>query len=43
MGSKLCPDCEGSGLVAPPGVEEPIDCDTCGTDGWIVVEDDEDE
>lgn len=43
MGNKVCPKCDGNGLVAPPGVEEPIDCPTCDGDGFVRVNDDEDE
>ncbi|MGW3287532.1 hypothetical protein ACWDR3_23150 [Streptomyces sp. NPDC001002] len=43
MANKVCSECDGNGLIAPPGVEEPIDCPTCEGDGFVRVEDDEDE
>lgn len=43
MANKVCSECNGNGLVAPPGVDEPIDCTECGGDGWIVTDDAEDE
>ncbi|WP_267912640.1 hypothetical protein [Streptomyces adelaidensis] len=41
MGNKVCPECDGTTMIAPPGVEEPIDCPTCEGDGFIRVDDDE--
>ena len=39
--NEVCPECDGEGLVAPAGVEEPIDCPTCKGEGFVTVEDDE--
>jgi hypothetical protein len=41
--NKPCPDDCNDGLIAPPGVEEPIDCSTCDGEGFISVEEDEEE
>ncbi|SMD14664.1 hypothetical protein [Kibdelosporangium aridum] len=43
MPYKVCPTCDGSGLVAPEGVDEPIDCKTCEGEGFIVADDDKED
>jgi DnaJ-class molecular chaperone len=43
MVNKVCPECDGNTMIAPPGADEPIDCPTCDGDGWIVVEEDEED
>ncbi len=41
--NEVCEKCDGNGLIAPPGVEEPIDCPACGGEGFVEEEGDEDE
>jgi DnaJ-class molecular chaperone len=42
MGSnEVCSRCDGSGLIAPPGLEEPIDCPDCDGDGFVIVDDED--
>ena len=37
--NEVCKECDGSGLIAPPGVDEPIDCPDCDGEGFIEVDD----
>ncbi|MEW2424557.1 hypothetical protein AB0911_28810 [Streptomyces nigra] len=37
--NEVCPDCNGNGMVVPDDAgpyDDPIDCETCGGDGWVV-------
>ncbi|WP_406391362.1 hypothetical protein OG806_08240 [Streptomyces sp. NBC_00882] len=41
--NEICPDCNGNGVFVPEDAGpyfDPIKCEPCGGDGWIVVEDD---
>ena len=41
--NEVCENCDGNGLIAPPGVKEPIDCLACGGEGFVEADDDDEE